>query len=35
VGTVIYLLAPSKPSGVSVTPIVSPGFAGVSIGGRL
>jgi hypothetical protein len=35
VGSVIYLLAPSKPSGVSVTPLVSPGFAGVTFGGRL
>jgi hypothetical protein len=35
VGTVVYLLAPSKPSGVSLTPLVAPGFAGVSLGGRL
>jgi serine/threonine-protein kinase len=35
-GSVLYLLAPSKPaSGVSVTPLVSPGFAGVTLGGRL
>jgi hypothetical protein len=34
-GDVVFLLAPHKHSTVGVTPLVAPGFAGVSVGGRL
>jgi serine/threonine-protein kinase len=35
VGAVVFFTAPKKSSSVGVTPIFAPGFAGVSIGGRL
>jgi serine/threonine-protein kinase len=34
-GAVIYFTAPKKSASVGVTPLFAPGFAGVSIGGRL
>jgi serine/threonine-protein kinase len=34
-GAVIYFTAPSKASSVSLSPVVGPGFAGLSLGGRL
>jgi serine/threonine-protein kinase len=35
VGGVVYFTAPHKSSSVGVTPLFGPGFAGVSVGGRL
>ena len=35
VGAVVYFTAPKKSASVGVTPLFAPGFAGVSIGGRL
>ena len=34
-GVLLYVLAPSKPSSVSLAPVVAPGYAGLSVGGRL
>lgn len=34
-GVLLYFLAPSEPSSVSLTPVVAPGYAGLSVGGRL
>jgi len=34
-GAVIYFTAPSKSASVSLAPMVGPGFAGLSLGGRL
>jgi hypothetical protein len=34
-GAVIYFAAPSKPSSVSLAPALGPGFAGLSLRGRL
>jgi serine/threonine-protein kinase len=34
-GVVVFILAPTKHSQVSVTPLAAPGFAGVTVGGRL
>lgn len=34
-GVLLYFLAPSKSSSVSLAPVVAPGYAGLSVGGRL
>jgi serine/threonine-protein kinase len=35
VGALVYLLAPTKSEAVGVTPLLAPGFAGLSVGGKL